>query len=174
MTEFYGSVADAAVRKVNRGETEYLSDIPEGSEMERQLRAKAVELNGRVPETFGPASRVLPDDASEFSVSAPSTHGLLSRTGTQLSLGSTLRTANLSSTLHIKPKSGPTELPPQILVEKAKVKAEKEPTRAKKLWNEVRHNINSPVKIILDNHSRNGLIGGGQAPTFQGDARTYR
>jgi len=148
---FNSIVVDSAVRAVNRGDAAYRADIAVSTDVELQLKQKANELGGKALETLA-----RPNEAGAgIARSQTPTSTKDSASATASSMGS------FRTLLSRKPKeNGPAELPAALLVEQARGQAEQvlqNPTKAQKLWRDVRYGINSPVRAVLENKTKGGL-----------------
>jgi hypothetical protein len=169
LKDFSSSVAQSAVVTVKEGKGKYLAEIPAaGTELEKQLVKKAALASAPQPkaESFTKPQtdpeelkkEAWPEmDSPIFAVSevelkkaeeqdAKDNASVYSRTA------SSIRTA-----LTRTKQNGPSELPAGLLMAEAKTTRERigrdnlNPSRAKKAWEKVRYDINSPLAIMLDN-----------------------
>lgn len=166
LASYSAIVADAAVRQVGRGDAVYRDDVKleEGSDV---VVTENV-LKERIWAKFGPRGQ----HGSEFPALNSTTPQQRKDQEDGDDSKSILSVASsLKSLLSSRPKSnGPTEMPSALFIEDARGKAEMKPSRAQRMWNVVRHDINSPVRIMIENKTKGGLAGSTiNAPVFQND-----
>jgi hypothetical protein len=174
LRDFSSSVAQSAVVTVKEGKGKYLAEIPAaGTELEKQLLKKAEIVGAPKPKAeqfVKPQTdpeelkkEAWPEmDSPIFAVSEvelkkaeeqeqKDNASVYSRTA------SSIRTA-----LTRTKQNGPSELPAGLLMAEAKTTRERigrdnlNPSRAKKAWDKVRYDINSPLAIMLDNQRAGG------------------
>lgn len=155
LASFDAVVADAAVRAVSRGDAQFKPVIRTRGESERLIREKGGEKASGV--LFVTRERERENDAASMVSTAESSMGLLNRRNRQNSSGK-MDASNLVSSAE--------------LLARAREKQLRAPSRLAKVWHVIRYHRDSPLKIMLDNQSKQGLAGGVvMAPMLQGSGK---